>query len=90
MITLESFVCVWRNYNNRIMIMMETSLFFFNRKRVLFIYKSTKSKLATHWHSLVRFSDPDHSLNHKRERFKVFEVEPGSNHDDVIINLIIN
>ena len=23
------------------------------------------------------------------ERFKVFEVEPGSNHDDDIINLII-
>ena len=24
------------------------------------------------------------------ERFKVFEVEPGSNCDDIIINLIIN
>ena len=39
---------------------------------------------------LTRFSDPDRSLNRKRERFKVFEVEPGSNGDDVIINLIIN
>ena len=40
-------------------------------------------------------------MNHKKERFKVFEVElrlnrgrakvePGSNRDDVIINLIIN
>ena len=28
-------------------------------------------------------------MNRKRERFKVFEVEPGSNLDDVIINLII-
>ena len=25
---------------------------------------------------LLRFSDPDRSLNQKRERFKVFEVEP--------------
>ena len=25
------------------------------------------------------FSDPDRSLNRKRERFKVFEVEPRSN-----------
>jgi len=44
---------------------------------------------------------PGPSLNRKRERFKVFEVEPklnqgqtvvksGSNRDDVIINLIIN
>ena len=40
--------------------------------------------------SLVRFSDPDRSLNRKRKRFKVFEVESGSNRDDVIINLIIN
>ena len=37
-----------------------------------------------------RFLDPDRSLNRKRERFKVFEVEPRSNCDDVIINLIIN
>ena len=29
--------------------------------------------------SWLRFSNPDHSLNHKRERFKVFEVEPRSN-----------
>ena len=35
------------------------------------------------------FSDPDRLLNRKRERFKSFEVEPGSNRDDVIINLII-
>ena len=27
----------------------------------------------------TRFSDPDHLLNRKRERFKVFEVEPRSN-----------
>ena len=33
-----------------------------------------------------RFSDPDRSLNRKRKRFKVFEVEPKSNHDDVIID----
>ena len=38
----------------------------------------------------VRFSDPDRSLNRKNKRFKVFEVEPRSNRDDVIINLIIN
>ena len=31
------------------------------------------------FHSLSRFSDPDRSLNRKRERFKVFEVEPRSN-----------
>ena len=37
-----------------------------------------------------RFLDPDHLLNRKRERFKVFEVEPRSNRDVVIINLIIN
>ena len=41
-------------------------------------------------HYYTRFSNPDHSLNRKMERFKVFEVELGSNHDDVIINLIIN
>ena len=35
---------------------------------------------------LKKFSDLDRSLNHKRERFKVFEVESRSNHDDVIIN----
>ena len=50
---------------------------------------------------LSRFSDLDRSLNRKRERFKVFEVESGSNRgrtrvelrsnrNDVIINLIIN
>ena len=37
----------------------------------------------------LRFSDSDRSLNRKRERFKDFEVKPRSNHDDVIINLII-
>ena len=37
----------------------------------------------------TRFSDPDRSLNRKRERFKGFEVEPKSNYDDIIINLII-
>ena len=36
-----------------------------------------------------RFSDSDRSLNRKKKRFKVFEVEPRSNRDDVIINLII-
>ena len=40
--------------------------------------------------SYSRFSDPDRLLNRKRKRFKVFEVEPGSNCDDIIINLIIN
>ena len=38
----------------------------------------------------ARFLDPDRSLNCKRERFKIFEVESGSNRDDVIINFIIN
>ena len=37
-----------------------------------------------------RFSDPNRSLNRKRERFKIFEIEPESNRNDVIINLIIN
>ena len=37
-----------------------------------------------------RFSDPNRSLNRKKQRFKVFEVEPKSNRDNVIINLIIN
>ena len=36
-----------------------------------------------------RFSETDRILNRKRERFKVFEIEPGSNRDDIIINLII-
>ena len=39
---------------------------------------------------LKKISDLDRSLNHKRERFKVFEVESRSNCDNVIINLIIN
>ena len=37
----------------------------------------------------TRFLDLDRSLNRKGKRFKVFEIEPGSNHDDIIINLII-
>ena len=36
---------------------------------LVLIVKALKSK----------FSDPDRSLNRKRERFKVFEVEPRSN-----------
>ena len=36
-----------------------------------------------------RFSNPNRSLNRKNERFKIFEVDPGSNRDNVIINLII-
>ena len=36
-----------------------------------------------------RFSETDRILNRKRERFKVFEIEPESNRDDIIINLII-
>ena len=39
---------------------------------------------------VTRFSDPDRSLNYKRERFKIFEIERGSNRDNVIINLIMN
>ena len=35
------------------------------------------------------FSDPDRSLNRKREMFRVFEFELRSNRDNVIINLII-
>ena len=35
------------------------------------------------------FLDLDCSTNRKRERFKVFKVELWSNHDNVIINLII-
>ena len=38
----------------------------------------------------IRFSDPNYSLNRKRERFKIFEVELRSDRDDVIIKLIIN
>ena len=38
---------------------------------------------------VARFSDPDRSLNRKKERFKGFEVKLGSNRDNVIINLII-
>ena len=33
----------------------------------------------------TRFSDPDRSLNRKRERFKVFEVEPRSNRDRTVM-----
>ena len=35
------------------------------------------------------FENSNRLLNHKRKRFKVFEVKSRSNHDDVIINLII-
>ena len=62
------------------------SLLFLNKKE-------KKRKNDGHYsvtHVNTRFSDPDRSLNRKRERFKVYEVEPGSNRDDVIINLIIN
>ena len=31
----------------------------------------------------------DRSLNRKKKRFKIFEVEPESNRNDLIINLII-
>ena len=44
---------------------------------------------STHELLEARFSDLDRSLNHKREMFKVFEIEPRSNRNDVIINLII-
>ena len=36
-----------------------------------------------------RFLDPNRSLNRKNERFKIFEIDPRSNHNNVIINLII-
>jgi len=39
---------------------------------------------------VARFSNPDRSLNRKRESFKVFKLESRSNCDDAIINLIIN
>jgi len=54
------------------------------------ILASSFPSLVLFWAFWSRFSDPNHSLNRKRERFKVFEVEPGSNRDDIIINLIIN
>ena len=34
---------------------------------------------------LARFSNPDRSLNHKNERFKVFEVEPRSNQSRTVM-----
>ena len=37
----------------------------------------------------TRFSDSDRSLNRKSERFKIFKVKPKSNHNNIIINLII-
>ena len=48
------------------------------------------SKLVMHLNSCFMDlgHDTDRSLNRKRKRFKVFEVKPKSNHDDVIINLI--
>ena len=54
---------------------------------IIFIICKTFIELGKY---TARFSDSDRSLNRKRERLKVFEVEPGSNRDDVIINLIIN
>ena len=33
----------------------------------------------------ARFSDPDHPLNRKKERFKVFEVKPRSNRDRTVM-----
>ena len=33
----------------------------------------------------LKFSDPDRSLNRKRERFKVFEVEPRSNRGQTVM-----
>ena len=33
----------------------------------------------------ARFSNPDRSLNHKRERFKVFEVELKSNQGRIVM-----
>ena len=41
------------------------------------------------WSVLTWFLDSDHSLNHKREKFKVLKIELELNHDNVIINLII-
>ena len=35
----------------------------------------------------TRFSDPDYSLNRKRKRFKVFEVEPRSNWSQTVMTL---
>ena len=35
------------------------------------------------------FRNPDYSMNHKRKRFKIFEIRPRLNYDDIIINLII-
>ena len=40
------------------------------------------------WKDQRWFLDPNRSLNHKNERFKVFEIKSKSNCDDVIINLI--
>ena len=40
-----------------------------------------KRKMLPH----LRFSDPDRSLNRKRERFKVFEVEPRSNRGRIVM-----
>ena len=43
------------------------------------IIESGTIKVVSNRLSIPRFSDPDRSLNRKRERFKVFEVEPRSN-----------
>ena len=52
-------------------------------------YAYWKVRMRVFLQFLARFSDPDRSFNRKKERFKGFEVELGSNHDNVIINLII-
>ena len=38
-----------------------------------------------HWDPRARFSNPDRSLNRKRERFKVFEVKPRSNRNQTVM-----
>ena len=61
-------------------------------KKIIFLIAITqpKAKWMKEIHLTLKFSHPDCSLNRKTERFKIFEVEPRSNRDDVIINLIIN
>ena len=56
----------------------------------IYIYEEERFIKKKYIWERERFSDPNRSLNHKMERFKIFEVESGSNCDDVIINLIIN
>ena len=74
----------------------KTSIFLFNfapnpRKCMGFHSFLLYFKFKALYQGIIsRFSNPDHSLNRKRNRFKVFEVELRSNRDDVIINLIMN